>query len=80
MTAPPYPAAPPRTWLWPIVMVLTCCFAIYVIVMPLLFRKTSGGWPLAVGAAAADVAAVGARTCAMSASCCATTSARTRRR
>jgi signal transduction histidine kinase len=60
MTAPPYPAAPPRTWLWPIVMVLTCCFTIYVIVMPLLFRKTSGGWPLAAGAGVADAAVVGA--------------------
>lgn len=60
MTAPPYQAAPPRAWLWPIVTILTCCFAIYVIVMPLLFRKTSGGWPLAAGAGAADAMVVGA--------------------
>jgi signal transduction histidine kinase len=59
MTAPPYPAAPPRARLWPVVIVLTCCFAIYVIVMPLLFRKASGGWPLATGAGVADAAVVG---------------------
>jgi signal transduction histidine kinase len=40
-------------------MVLTCCFAIYVIVMPALFRRTSGGWPLAAGAGAADAVVVG---------------------
>lgn len=60
MTAPPYPAAPPRAWLWPVVTILTCCIAIYVIVMPLLFRKTSGGWPLAAGAGVADAMVVGA--------------------
>jgi signal transduction histidine kinase len=60
MTAPSYPVAPPRARLWPVVIVLTCCFAIYVIVMPLLFRRASGGWPLAAGAGVADTAAAGA--------------------
>jgi len=60
MAAPPYPATSPRAWLWPVVTILTCCFAIYVIVMPLLFRRVSDGWPLVAGAGAADAVVVGA--------------------
>ncbi len=60
MTASPIPASPPRARLWLALTVLTCCFAVYVIVTPLLYHGAAVRWPLAAGAGAADAAVVGA--------------------
>jgi signal transduction histidine kinase len=58
MTASPLPAALPRARLRFPVGILTCCLTIYVIIVPLIYHGASIGWPLAAGAALADIAAV----------------------
>lgn len=45
--------------LWALAVTLTCCFTVYVIIMPMLYRRLAVGWPLTVVAVAADVLAVG---------------------
>lgn len=57
MTASPVPVAPLRARLWPSVLALSCCLAVYVVLLPFLTRG-AGTWPRIVIAIAADVAAV----------------------
>lgn len=58
MSASQFPAAPPRASLTPAAIVLTCCLAVYVIVVPLLLHSGSAGWLLILATALAVIAAV----------------------
>lgn len=58
MSASQFPAAPPRASLTPAAIVLTCCLAVYVIVVPLLLHSGSAGWLLILATALAVIASV----------------------
>lgn len=58
MSAPQFPAAPPRASLTPAAIVLSCCLTVYVIVVPLLIHHGAAGWRLVAATLIAVIASV----------------------
>ncbi|HSZ40098.1 MAG TPA: ATP-binding protein [Trebonia sp.] len=58
MTASPTQAAPPRAPLWLAALIVTCCLAVYVVLVPVLVHGSAVSWELSTASIVAGAATV----------------------
>lgn len=58
MTASPNQATPPRARLWLAALIVTCCLAVYVVLVPILVRGSAVSWELSTASVVAGAATV----------------------